>query len=129
MKETTIPEKRETATLPTREEAQTIAPPVDIFETPEGLAVIADLPGVEPNMVDVRVDNGVLTISGKAQSSIPGEELYREYELLNYFRQFQLANHFDQEHIKAEMKQGVLTIKLPKTESAKRKKIPVNVTS
>ncbi len=129
MKENTIAEKRDTTVVPTREEGQTITPPVDIFETPNGLAVIADLPGVEPNMVDVRVENDVLTISGKAESRIPGNDLNREYELLSYFRQFQLTNHVDQEHIKAEMKQGVLTIEIPRVESAKRKKITVSVTS
>lgn len=128
MKETTVPQKTEGQVPETREEARTLTPPVDIFEVADGLAVVVDLPGVEKEGVDVRVENDVLTIEGKAGTpAIGGTALYTEFALANYFRQFQLSEQVDQEKIAAELKNGVLTIRLPKAESAKPKKIAVAV--
>jgi len=129
MRETTVPEKREVPVPETREETRTLTPPVDIFEVDDGLAVVADLPGVDKETLDVRVENDVLTIAGKVNPDTKGTEVYREFELANYFRQFQLNEQVDQEKIHAEMKFGVLTIHLPKAEKAKPKKISVNVAS
>jgi len=120
-------QREERGVTGTREEAQTMTPAVDIFEIEDGLAVVADMPGVEKDAVDVRVENDVLTISGKAVSKECGDSLYREFGLTHYFRQFQLNSHVDQEKIKAEMKYGVLTIQLPTAEKAKPKKITVNI--
>lgn len=129
MKEMTVPEKREDKLPDTREETRTLVPAVDIFEIPEGLAVVADLPGVDKGEVDVHVENGVLTISGKAKDQTRGDSLCREFQLVNYFRQFQLSEQVDQEKIRAELKAGVLSVHLPKAEKAKPKKIGVNVAS
>jgi len=129
MKEMTVPEKREDKLPDTREETRTLVPAVDIFEIPEGLAVVADLPGVDKGEVDVHVENGVLTISGKAKDQTRGDSLYREFQLVNYFRQFQLSEQVDQEKIRAELKAGVLSVHLPKAEKAKPKKIGVRVAS
>ena len=90
---------------------------------------MVDLPGVAKEDVDVRVENDILTIAGRAKSAIPGEVSYREYELVNYFRQFEVTEKVDQEKIKAEMKYGVLTVHLPKAEKAKPKRIEVKVAS
>lgn len=127
MKETTVPEKREEQLSETREESRTLVPPVDIFEASDGLAVVVDLPGVEKDAVDVRVENDVLTISGKTKEEPHGDALYREFQLLNFYRQFQLSEQVDQEKIRAELKNGVLSIHLPKAEKAKPKQIAVNV--
>jgi HSP20 family molecular chaperone IbpA len=129
MKETTIPQKTEQKAPDTREESRTLIPAVDIFETDEGLAVVADLPGVDKEHVDVGVDKNVLTIKGTSKSTLPGEPLRREYELLNYFRQFQLSDAVDQEKIRAEMKFGVLTVHLPRIQAKQPKKISVSVAS
>jgi len=129
MKETTVPENRETAIAETREAGRVLLPAVDIFEAPDGLAVVADLPGIDKNGLDVHVEDSVLTISGRVKPDTNGNTVYREFELLNYYRQFQLGEQVDQEKIKAEMKHGVLTIHLPKAEKAKPKKITVNVAS
>lgn len=110
-----------------RDMAQTIEPPVDIFEVNDGLIVVADLPGVNKDGADVRVDNGLLTIQGKVQSPASGEPLFSEFNLMNYYRQFRLNEEVDQDKIKADMKHGVLTIQLPKMESAKPKRIAVKV--
>jgi HSP20 family molecular chaperone IbpA len=100
----------------TRNEGRYIAPPVDIYETAEGLVVKADLPGVGKESLDVRVENNLLTIRGKAAHSAPGDPIYREYELANFFRQFELNEKVDQQKISAELNHGVLTLQLPKAE-------------
>lgn len=111
----------------TRTRERYITPPVDIYETPEGLVVMADLPGVDQERLDVRVDNHVLTIRGHARHVASGEPIYREYELVNYFRQFELSDRVDQTKISADLKYGVLTLSLPKAEEAKPRQIPVRV--
>lgn len=111
----------------TREEARTLTPPVDIFELEEGLVVVADLPGVAKEDIEVRLENDILTIRGKAKPSLSGAMLYSEYELVNYHRQFQLNEEVERENVQAEMKYGVLTVRLPKAERTKPKRIEVNV--
>lgn len=130
MKESTIPTKTETPEAPaaaTREESRTLVPAVDIFEIEDGLAVIVDLPGVDKDHVDVNVDNNILTIKGVVDKAEQGDPLYREYKLLDFFRQFELSDRIDQEKIRAEMRNGVLTLRLPKAEHAKPKRIAVDV--
>ena len=127
MRETTIPQKTEAQVPQTREETRTLVPVVDIFEIEDGLAVVVDLPGVGKDGVAVNVENDILTISGKPAEQPIGTPLYREFALVNFFRQFQLSDHVDQEKIAADLKNGVLTITLPKAEKAKPKKITVNV--
>jgi len=124
-----VPQNQETKAPTTREEGTTLTPAVDIFEMTDGLGVVVDLPGVKKDGVDVRVENGVLSITGKPCSCLKGTALYREFELANYSRRFQLTDHVDQDKIKAEMKNGVLTLHLPKAEKAKPKRIAVNVAS
>jgi HSP20 family protein len=111
----------------TRTHERYIAPPVDIYEMPEGLVVMADIPGVTKDSLDVRVDNNILTIRGQASHVLSGEPIYREYELAHYFRQFELSDQVDQNKITADLKQGVLTLTLPKAEAAKPRKIAVAV--
>lgn len=111
----------------TRSQERYVTPPVDIYETADGLVVKADLPGVAKEGLDVRVENGLLTIRGEAAHVAPGDPLYREYELLNFYRQFELNERVDQNKISAELKHGVLTLHLPKAEEAKPKKIEVSV--
>lgn len=119
--------QKPTATESTRNNERYIAPPVDIYETPDGLVVLADLPGVAQEALDVRVDNNVLTIRGHARHTVSGDVTYREYELVNFFRQFELSDKVDQNHISAELKCGVLTLQLPKAAEAKPRQIAVQV--
>ena len=110
----------------TRTHERYVSPPVDIYELPEGLVVMADIPGVSKDSLDVRVDNNMLTIRGQASHALSGEPTYREYELVHYFRQFELSDKVDQNKITADLKQGVLTLTLPKAEAAKPRKIAVS---
>ena len=114
------PVSRET----TRSEARYVTPPVDIFETDEGLTVVADVPGLDERSLEISVDQGILTIEGKAGFG-SGELLWREYAMDGYWRQFQLPDTFDAGKAKAEVKHGVLTLHLPKAEAAKPRKIAI----
>ncbi len=110
----------------TRDEACSLIPPVDIFEHEGGLAVLADLPGVGKDGVNVGVDNDLLTIKGNVSYEPKGELIHREWDLAAcYFRQFRLSERIDQEKISAEMRDGVLTVRLPESEQAKPKRIEV----
>ena len=116
-------ETRET----TRNREMYAAPPVDIFETAEGLTVMVDLPGASRELTDIEVKDDVLTISARSRHASPGEPIHREFELVNYYRQFQLGELVDSNKIGAELKNGVLTLKLPKAEETKPRKIDVQV--
>jgi HSP20 family protein len=111
----------------TRTPERHVTPPVDIYEMPDGLVLTADLPGVTHEHLDVRVDNHMLTIQAQADHMPAAEPTYREYELVNFFRQFELSDEVDEEKIHADLKHGVLTLKLPKVEKAKPRKIEVAV--
>lgn len=134
MKEKTIPETgvtkqaEETSPVSTRESDRFLVPPVDIYETPDGLTVVADVAGVSKDGVAIQVENGVLTIRGRiSRHSSPGL-VYQEYDLpTGYFRQFELDERVDQGRIDAELRHGVLTIHLPKSEQARPKQIEVRV--
>ena len=131
MAEKTVPQYSTDKQSPAREETRSqqayVTPPVDIYETTEGLVVLADLPGVARDGLDVRVENNLLTIRGKSNHAAAGESLYHEYDLLNFFRQFELSDRVDQQKISAELKNGVLTLNLPKAEEAKPRKIDIHV--
>lgn len=111
----------------TRSQEQYVTPPVDIYENQNGLVVKADLPGVAKENMDVRVENNLLTIRATSQHLVRGEPIYREYELVSFFRQFELNERVDQGKITAELNHGVLTLHLPKAEEAKPRKIDVQV--
>jgi len=113
--------------LATRDETLYIAPPVDIFETEEALTVVADLPGVHKDDVDIRVEDNILTIKGKSQYSVPAHGIREEFGLQGYYRQFRLNDEVDQNKISAETKNGVLTITMPKAEKTKPRRIQVNL--
>ena len=111
----------------TRQREHYITPPVDIYETPESLVVLADLPGIDPTHLDVRVDNNILTLRGQTRYTMPGDVSYREYTLVSFFRQFELSERIDQDKIHADLKHGVLTLTLPKAAKAQPRAIAVNV--
>ena len=103
-------------------------PTTDIFETEHALTVVLEMPGVDKSNVDVSVEDGVLTIEGRLDfSKYEGmQPVYTEYNIGHYRRSFSLSNKIDQSKISAEMKDGVLTITLPKAEEAKPRRISVN---
>jgi len=105
---------------------RTVAPLVDIIETPEGLVLQADMPGVEANDLGVNVENGTLTIRGTvATASTPST--YAEFERVEFFRQFELGESIETTKITADLSNGVLTLYMPKVERAKPRAIQINV--
>lgn len=117
-------EKKEEGTIP----ARVFQPVTDIFETEQALTVVLELPGVAKESVDVGIENDVLTITGQFDfSKYEGlQPLYTEYNIGNYSRKFQLSNKIEQEGIRADLKNGVMTLVLPKAEKAKPRKINVS---
>jgi HSP20 family protein len=117
-------EKREETTIP----ARIFLPMADIYETQDALTVILEMPGVEKNNLDVRVEDGVLHVEGKLDlSKYRGlQPLYIEYNVGHYARSFQLSSKIDQNEIEAALKDGVLSLTLPKVEEAKARTILVS---
>jgi HSP20 family protein len=110
----------------------TWAPTVDIYETENELVIKADLPDVNEKDIDIRVENNMLTIRGerKFEQKVKEENYLRiERSYGSFSRSFSLPNTVNTEAIKAEYKQGVLTVELPKRAESKPKQVKVNVTN
>jgi HSP20 family protein len=106
------------------------APAVDIYETEHELVVKADLPDMDPQELDIRVENNILTIRGERKfENKVNEENYLRVERAygSFSRSFSLANSVKSDAIKADYQNGVLTLSIPKREEAKPKQIKVNV--
>ncbi|MFC1892409.1 Hsp20/alpha crystallin family protein [Thermodesulfobacteriota bacterium] len=102
-------------------------PTVDIFETDKEITVLADMPGVIANNLDINLKENILTLSGDVDSpESQGEtDIINEYRIGRYFREFTLSDLINQSKIDAELKDGVLRLKLPKAEKATPRKITV----
>ena len=108
----------------------TWAPAVDIFENEHELVVKADLPDVDPKALDIRVENNILTIRGDRKfekKTTEGNYLRVERSYGSFARSSSLANTVNSEAIKADYRDGVLSLTIPKREEAKPKQIKVNV--
>jgi HSP20 family protein len=110
--------------------APVFMPPADIYETAEALFLSLEMPGVEAGSLNITLDKRVLTISGRSHSSAPeGYSLsHHEYRDGNYERAFTLSEAIDGDKIEAELKDGVLRLKLPKSQPAPAKTINVKAT-
>jgi HSP20 family molecular chaperone IbpA len=98
-------------------------PRADIYEANDEIVVIADMPGVDESSVDITLEKNVLSINGCIEP--PQFEdyslAYAEYRVGDFERRFSLSNEIDQEKIEATMKDGVLTLRLPKVSPTTRK--------
>jgi HSP20 family molecular chaperone IbpA len=117
-------ENKEETTVP----ARVFLPTADIYETPDALKVVLEMPGVDKSNVDIRVEDGVLTVDGRLDFAKYRDlqPLYTEYNIGHYSRSFRLTTKIDQSKIAAEMKDGILALVLPKAEEAKSRSIQVN---
>jgi HSP20 family protein len=117
-------DKKTEGTTPGR----TFLPVTDIFETPEALTVVLEMPGVDRNSIEANVEDDVVTIEGRIDfTKYDGmQPVYTEYNVGHYARSFEISNKIDQSKISAQMKDGVVTIVLPKAEQAKPRKIQVS---
>ncbi|MGK0290226.1 MAG: HSP20 family protein [bacterium] len=106
---------------------QTSTPKVDILENQDGIVLYAEMPGVKLEDVKLTINKDVLKIKGKTSWKLPeGHRLaYSEYLISDYEREFYLSNDFEQDNIKAELKNGVLKLSIPKAEELKSRNIEV----
>ncbi len=121
------PERAAPAAAPTDLETPAWTPPVDLDETPHELVLRVDLPGVDPAAVDLSLTGTDLTIRGEkpATACEGGNERLRERPTGAFIRHVTLPEHVDFDGVQAECKHGVLTVRLPKQQSARPRTIPV----
>ena len=117
-------EKKQETTVPSR----AFLPMTDIFDTDQALTVVLEMPGVSKDNVDISVENDILTIEGWIDySKYEGlQPVYTEYNVGHYVRSFQISSKIEQSGISAELKDGVMTLVLPKAETAKPRKIKLS---
>lgn len=116
--------------IPTRQEetrsaARVLLPAVDIFESEDALTLLADMPGVDKEKLEIKLEKGILTINGEVSLGTNGTSLMREFPASNYYRQFKLSDYIDTDKSTAKLHNGVLTLTIPKAEAAKPKKIEI----
>jgi HSP20 family molecular chaperone IbpA len=112
-----------------QEQEPAIRPAVDIFEDGTGITVQADMPGVTRERLEIQVDRDTLAIEGKAEISMPEglEAIYADVRSTHYQRSFTLSHELDGEKADATLKDGVLTLRIPKREQYQPRKIEVRV--
>ena len=103
-------------------------PPIDIYETPEGLVLYADLPGVTAEGLDLQVQDNRLTLFGRIQRGDQGPStmVHQEYQVGDFLRSFILSDEVDHESIQAKLSNGVLRVDLPRAARAKPRRIEVS---
>lgn len=111
------------------EETQTLLPQVDVFENKDGILLIADMPGVPKDKLELRVENDTLLIEGEIAPDTPEgmEAVYAEVRLARYRRAFSLSAELDTSRIDAQLRDGVLNLRIPKHAHAQPRKIEVKV--
>lgn len=103
-----------------------VAPPVDVRETPQGYRLLADLPGVRADGLDIHVERNRLTIHARVTPPNGAQTpQHREFALRDYYRVFTLADEIDTQNIQAILKDGVLRLELPKAAHAQVRRIQV----
>jgi HSP20 family molecular chaperone IbpA len=126
-----VSQKQEVSTTAEQTRTGTVfTPAVDIFEADDAITVLADMPGVAPDSLDIDLRDSVLTLTGEVKDPENEREsaLLREYGVGSFYRQFKLGNAIDQEKIDAKLTDGVLRLKLPKAEASKPRRIEVKST-
>lgn len=103
-------------------------PPIDIFETDDGLMLRADLPGVSLDSLELQIQDNRLTLFGRVETVLPGDAvpLHREFEVGDFLRSFILSDEVDYDRITARLSHGVLEVELPRAAQAEPRRIQVN---
>ena len=112
----------------THEDEFVLRPAVDIFEDAEGITVQADLPGVSKDRLNVQADRNSLLIEGEAVIDMPAgmEAIYADVQSTRYARSFVLSGELDSDRIEANLKDGVLTLRIPKRREFRPRRIEVS---
>src|SRR5947209_4652971 len=116
---------RAEVSAPAPERGVTLTPRVDILETDDELLLYVDLPGVASENVDVRFENGELTLTGRRTGQYSGRPWLWEFEAGSFHRVFRVSDNAAGDKIHADLRDGVLTVHLPKMEAAKPRRIAV----
>ena len=105
-----------------------VTAPIDIYETGDGLVLMADLPGVTTETLELQVQDNKLTIFGRVNSVVPAEArlLHREYEQGDFLRSFILSDEVDYDRITAKLNNGVLEVTLPRMPRPEPRRIQVD---
>lgn len=112
---------------PKRDPEYTLIPSADIFEDEDGISVVLDMPGVSKDRLQVKADGNGLLVEGGAEISMPEgmEAVYADIRATHYRRSFGLTGELDTDRIEAALKDGVLTIRIPKRAELKPRRIEV----
>jgi HSP20 family molecular chaperone IbpA len=110
-------------------DTSTVMPPVDVYENESTITLVADMPGVSKDKLDLKVNGDSLLIEGRAEPVTPEnlEPVWAEVRVPRYRRAFTLSRELDTTRIEANLKDGVLTLKIPKQAHAQPRRIEVNV--
>ncbi|MFG6415828.1 Hsp20/alpha crystallin family protein [Roseateles sp. DC23W] len=129
-KEITQTDKQQPAVEPSGDRAneRAASPAVDVLEDETGITLLADMPGVSRDNLDLRVEGDALHIEGCVQAPTPAglEAIYAELRVPRYRRSFTLSRELDTARIDANLKDGVLTLRIPKQVHAQPRRITVN---
>lgn len=112
-----------------RRDTQAMTPRVDVLEDETGITVVADMPGVSKDSLEIKVENDALSIEGAVSAATPQamEATYAEVRIPRYRRSFTLSRELDTGRIEAQLKDGVLRLRIPKHEQARPQRISVKV--
>lgn len=128
LKDLTVQEKRELKAEEGTRQGTYFEPHVDIYETASALTIVADVPGTTSDALEIDLRDNVLTMTARVHGlDKRWRPVHEEYRVGHYMRQFRIGQQVDQAKISARMKDGELTLTLPKVEHAQPRKIRVDV--
>jgi HSP20 family molecular chaperone IbpA len=112
---------------PEQDPQRSVLPAVDVFEDAHGITLLADMPGVPKEQLELKVEGEALLIEGRVQPRTPDglEAIYAEVRVPRYRRSFTLSRELDTTRIEANLKDGVLTLRIPKQAHAQPRRIAV----
>ncbi len=117
--------QRDQTGIETTSASRSVMPLVDIYESDDEILLHAEMPGVKKDDVTINIDNGNLTLSGVSSVHSDGSADWEEFNNVEYTRAFSVPQTIDVEKVKAELKDGILALHLPKSEAAKPKTIEI----
>lgn len=118
-------QRKEQGTVETTRRIRTVMPPVDIYENDDEILLHAEMPGVTKESVKINIDNGNLSLSGVRKLGQVGAVTWQEFSDVEYQRTFAVPQNIEVAKVKAELKDGILCLHLPKAESAKPRVIEI----
>jgi HSP20 family molecular chaperone IbpA len=127
MKENTSVVKRPENPVEATSRLRTVVPAVDIYENNDEILLIADMPGISKENVEVHIDNGRLSLSGSREIKMEGAATWEEFGDVRFYRAFSVPQSIDIAKVNAALRDGVLKLHLPKSEKAKPKQIEIKV--